>query len=307
MPSEEGGGLGVLDWETLIGRIEDGKCTPFLGAGANYGLLPLGTDIAEAWVREYGYPGGKSAGLEEISQFLAVQSSDAMVPKEKISRMLRARLEQIGDARLDEILVSPENPISLLAELPLPVYITTNYDNLMVRALRRRGKQPREEICRWNSFVKSRPSVFDQPGGYQPTVAAPLVFYLHGSLDVVESLVLTEDDYLDFLVSISRQRILPPRVEEAMTGASLLFLGYRLADMNFRVIFRGLVGALEGSLRRINVSVQLPPSADTPNADAARNYMAKYFDARRVRVFWGTAQNFAAEVRGHWRGGKALA
>ena len=29
------------DWDLLLRRIKAGKCTPFLGAGAAYGVLPL--------------------------------------------------------------------------------------------------------------------------------------------------------------------------------------------------------------------------------------------------------------------------
>jgi hypothetical protein len=297
MSSEESGGLGPLDWETLIGRIQDGKCTPFLGAGANYGLLPLGAEIADAWAHELKFPGGKTPGLEEISQFLAVQAADAVAPKDKISRLLRERLARHSDAELEQILSAPDNPLSLVADLPLPVYITTNYDDLIERALRTRGKDARQEVCRWNSKIRELPSAFDAPGGYRPTPDKPIVFHLHGSFDVADSLVLTEDDYLDFLVSTSRHRILPPRIEEAMTGASLLFLGYRLADINFRMIFRGLVGALEGSLRRMNVSVQLPPPSQDKDSAAWQEYMKKYFEANHVRIFWGSAQMFSTELR----------
>jgi hypothetical protein len=38
--------LGDRDWEILLRRIHDGKCTPFLGAGINHGVLPLGSEIA---------------------------------------------------------------------------------------------------------------------------------------------------------------------------------------------------------------------------------------------------------------------
>ena len=34
------------DWEILLRRIPLGKCVPFLGAGACYGALPLGAEIA---------------------------------------------------------------------------------------------------------------------------------------------------------------------------------------------------------------------------------------------------------------------
>ena len=94
--------------------------------------------------------------------------------------------------------------------------------------------------------------------GFVPTPASPVVFHLHGRLSVPESLVLTEDDYLDFLVTVSRdQKLLPHQIKRAMAGASLLFIGYRLADWNFRVLHRGLVMAGEPSLRRLSVTVQL--------------------------------------------------
>jgi hypothetical protein len=180
------------------------------------------------------------------------------------------------------------------------VYLTTNYDDFMAQALKSRNKSPRTEYCRWNSLLTKDPSVFEQPAGWHPTPANPLVYHLHGFHQKAESLVLTEDDYLDFLVSISRdQNLLPARIQEALTGASLLFVGYRLADWDFRVIFRGLVTKLDSSLRRISVAVQLPP----PSSDAelsAQKYLTEYFDDLHVRVYWGSAAEFVVELRDRW-------
>jgi hypothetical protein len=117
-------------------------------------------------------------------------------------------------------------------------------------------------------------------------------------------LVLTEDDYLDFLVNTSRDRdLLPPRIQEALTGASLLFIGYSLADWTFRVLFRGLVTPTEPSLRRISVTVQLPPVPnDAPDStqQQVQKYLDEYFNRIDMRVYWGTAKEFAAELRQRW-------
>ena len=111
-----------------------------------------------------------------------------------------------------------------------------------------------------------------------------------------ESLVLTEDDYLDFLVNISSdQALLPLRIQRALTGASLLFIGYRLADWSFRVLYRGLISSMEASLRRISVAVQLPPEDQD-----VQNYLAEYFGNINVKVYWGTARDFSAELRERW-------
>jgi hypothetical protein len=243
------------DWDVLLRRIKDGKCTPFLGAGVNAGVLPLGADIARKWAAQYHYPLDDTWDLARVAQFLAIRRRDGMFPKEEIVKAL--------DGVAPPDFSVPGMPHSVLADLPLPVYMTTNYDDFMASALRTRQKTPQTEVCRWNSVLKQESSVFDSPTGFRPTIANPLVYHLHGHRDrTTESLVLTEDDYLDFLVNISRdQNLLPARIQQALAGASLLFVGYRLADWNFRVIFRGLVTQMESPLRRNSVAGQFAPGA----------------------------------------------
>src|SRR5262249_31993337 len=141
------------------------------------------------------------------------------------------------------------------AGLPLPLYLTTNYDDFMVQALAKQDKDPRRDLCRWNPEIQDEPSVFEKEPGYQPTVANPLVFHLHGHTRP-ESLVLTEDDYLRFLAAMAgEQDLLPPPVQKGLATASLLFLGYRLADWNFRVLLQGL----RPRAQRMSVVVLKPP------------------------------------------------
>ena len=284
------------DWDLLLRRIKAGKCTPFLGAGACYGVLPLGKHIAQKWAEDHHYPLEDCSDLARVAQFLAVQY-DSMFPKEEI-------LERFFKNVAPPDFTEPDEPHGILANLPLPVYMTTNYDDFMVRALESQHKDPKQELCRWNELVKDQPSIFVSKPGFDPTPANPVVFHLHGHNKVPESLVLTEDDYLDFLVNISRdQALLPPRIQRALTGASLLFIGYSLADWDFRVLFRGLVTSLESSLRRISVTVQLPPANEAPEStpQQVQNYLDEYFNRTDMRVYWGTAREFAAELRRRWR------
>lgn len=288
------------DWRRLLDRIEDGKCTPFLGAGVNGGFLPTGSSVSRAWAKEFGYPLDNCDALDQVAEFIAIDQ-DAMYPKECFIELLHSELAKIGEPTLGNFLVSPEQPLAVLASLPLPVYITTNYDNLLMRALAAQGKKPRRELCRWNKYLKDVRSVFDSADGFTPDKDNPVVFHLHGHDDVPESLVLTEDDYLDFLVNVSRARVLPPQIEQALTGASLLFVGYRLADINFRVIFRGLIGSLDASLRRISISVQHPRKVAEGNSEQVKHYLAKYFKKLEVQVYWGSAEGFAQELGERWR------
>ena len=52
--------------------------------------------------------------------------------------------------------------------------------------------------------------------------------------------------------------------------------------------------AAEQSLRRLSITVQLKPNEE------ARDYLDKYFSAMSLRVYWGTAQEFMAELHERW-------
>jgi hypothetical protein len=285
------------DWKSLMLRIKEKKCTPFIGAGACAGTLPLGSEISRKWADEYKYPLSDKWDLARVAQFMAVDQDD-MTPKEDIQRQFKG----VGPPDFTK----SDEPHALLADLNLPTYITTNYDSFMSQALKSRDRDPKRELCRWNGFVEmNETSVF--ASGYSPTPANPLVYHLHGHYDLPQSLVLTEDDYLDFLVRLSTdQKLLPPAIQSALAGTSLLFIGYSLSDWNFRVLFRGLVGSLGASLGYTGVAVQLAPNATDASESSlasAQHYLDTYFEKIqkiKVRVYWGDIREFTTELRQRW-------
>ena len=299
-PQEQPKGLTKDSWDILLKRIKGGQCTPFLGAEACKDALRLEADIAREWAQEYDYPLEDCTDLSRVAQFLAVER-DALFPKDLLLERIKEAKPPDFDER-DEI-------HGLLAELPLPIYLTTNYDDFMFQALQRQGKRPEWSLCRWNKAIAHQPCVFDTD--FEPHQATPIVYHLHGHHSVPQSLVLAEDDYVDFLIAISQdEHLIPPRIEEAFTMTSLLFLGYSLSDWNFRVIFRRLVSYLEKSVRPVHICVQLEPFPDgipKHQKERARRYLEKYFNLLDIRIYWGTCREFAAELRGRlqrYRSGK---
>ena len=113
------------DWTILLQAISMGKCTPFLGAGACHGLIPLGAEIAREWARLYSYPMDDDYDLARVSQFIATEYNPAF-PKDSI--MQRFRNHTLPKS------IDPCEPHKVLANLPLPVYITTNYDDFHGRS-----------------------------------------------------------------------------------------------------------------------------------------------------------------------------
>ena len=236
--------------------------------------------------------------MARVAQYLAVLY-DPVYPKEQLQTIYEnADAPSFND---------PTSPYNVLANLHLPIYITSNYDNFMEDALQHSHKDPRRELCRWNqTLLRTQTSILDT--GFQPTSSDPLVYHLNGHYQTPESLVLTEDDYLDFLVNISSEEYeLPPRIQQSFTGSSLLFIGFNPFGWNFRVLFRGLVAATEAGLRRISVTVQMPPLPDgVPDVtrEKVQNYLNDYFDAtdRRMRVYWGSSGAFLTELHQRWQG-----
>jgi hypothetical protein len=289
------GSLSDTFWEVLLPRIKEGRCTPFLGAGAAFPALPLGRDVAEQLSTKHSYPLGDRTDLPRVAQYLAVTRGDQMYPKERVADSFKGYAPPDFSAR--------DEPHSVLSRLPLPIYMTTNYDDLMIRALKAQGREAVRETCRWKShLMKDLPSKFD--GDYVPSAQRPVVFHLHGHLDELRSMVLTEDDYLDFLVQITTdQEILPPRIREAFADSTLLFLGYGLTDWNFRVLFRTLVEYLQKSSRRRHVSVQLLPVTEDMTVEqkqSVQGYFDEYFKELRIGVFWGTCRDFVSELSRRW-------
>jgi len=268
-------------WSILLERINNQRCVPFLGAGASFPALPLGSTIAAEWAREYDYPGDNPKNLVEVAQYLAIKF-DPAYPKEKM-------LKQVASAKRPDF-NAPDEPHALLADLPLPIYLTTNYDDFMVCALKSRHKDARRELCRWNTLIDNEPSVFDHD--FTPTVANPVVFHLHGH-SIAESLVLTEDDYLYFLANLGRDKLLPIPVQRALQRSTCVFIGYRLADWNFRVLFQGL-----RAHRMAGASIAvLKPPGDDELANRQREYLDRYYENMELKVYWGSAAEFTTELR----------
>jgi hypothetical protein len=281
----------------LLRQIERGRCTPILGPAVTYPALPLRSEIARSWAARYEYPFADQDDLTRVAEYVALKY-DQMFPKEELVR-------QYLSGAMPPDFTQPGELHGLLADLPLPVYITTNYDDFMERALESRGKMPRRELCRWNKLIDVE-SQSDADPGYRPTPEEPLVYHLYGHLSVPQSLVLSEGDYWAFLVNISRDRdyVIPSEVARALASTSLLFAGVDAMDTSWRALFYGLVQSFESSLRRISVMVQVPPDAETLQRDPrmVADYLTGYYERFDLRVYWGTVREFAAELHARLKG-----
>ncbi|MGA9996469.1 MAG: SIR2 family protein [Pyrinomonadaceae bacterium] len=291
--------LNDTDWKILTDRIRDGKCTPFIGPGIYSDLYSIRSTVAEKWAGNEDYPLNDSNDLASVSRFLSVKydGNPDYAPDEFIKELRNFRTPPFND---------PDDPHGILATLPLPIYITTNYDDFMTKALQTKYRTPKVEICRWKADLKEESSYLAD--GFTPDAANPSVFHLYGHKDNAASLVLTEDDYFQFMINVAmdaKALLIPPLIQKAISNASLLLLGFRLNDWDFRVLFHLLATCVKMNTRATHVFVQVSPYSNDVGEDVIRkiqNYYNKYFEFRRLKIFveWGTTQDFILKLKKKW-------
>ena len=273
----------------LVGELSDMHCTPVLGTGLADSLLGSRRSLAQEWAKSVRFPMAphQRDDLPQVAQYVAVTKSPNQVRRDlgrfyldKLSASFDDLDEELAGANLEAQIKlawrrhldgQKVDPYAVLARLPIPVYVTTEWTTHLSDALETTDppKLAIVEFCRWNPDVRRWPET-SVPRGYVPDVQHPLVFHVFGKLDVPESLVITEDNFFDFLVSVAEDRsLIPLVVQEALSNSSLLFLGFGLEDWDVRVLLRSLINREVAERLRRNfkhVAAQLD-SRDWLNAE----------------------------------------
>ncbi len=306
-------------WPALLDAIRSGRCTPILGAGLTEGLFGSRREIAARWAEEYRFPLAPFAreDLPEVAQYLAVNQSP-IFPREGLGKFLRNEIwgrygaelsTELKNAGVPDLISAlgelnrkrdPHDPHAVLASLPFPIYITTNPDNLLIGALKAAGKDPQVELCKWNEDMYTE-SVYDREPDFRPTEKRPLVYCLFGQFSDLDSMVLTEDDYFDYLIGVtSNKDLIPGVVRRALADTALLFLGFQLDDWNFRVLYRSIMSQ-EGRSRRkkySHIAAQIDPEEGRIlEPERARRYLESYFGDSDISIYWGSAEDFVKELQ----------
>lgn len=310
----------------LVRNIRRGRCTPIIGPGLSEALIGSQRDIARHWSDQYRFPMGthEKESLPQVSQYLTIHQ-DARFPFDELEDHLRktlqtrykeiltpkllgsrAQLEEIinviGQARRKE---RPLDGYRILADLSLPIYISANQDTLLEDALIEAGKNPTTLLCPWNEYIERKLDAYTD----EPSEQTPLVFHLLGRWNEPDSVVLTEDNYFDFLIGVtSNKALIPEQVRQALSDSSLMFLGFQTESWDFRVLYRSIL-AQPGGSRRSNyaqISAQLEPDDERMiEPQGARRYLEGYFGkSASIDLFWGNAEEFLVELNKVWLGAR---
>jgi hypothetical protein len=230
---------------------------------------------------------------------------------------------RLGYPRLDH---PDRSPMRLLAEMPLPIYLTTSqHEFLEVELANTYHKDPVSEIFYWDDSLRGIESIYDREPNYRPSVQRPLVYHRFGVDRYPDSIVVSEYDHLSTLMSLAELKRntrvadygsdapsgskfdLPSELQYALTRRGLLMLGYDVAAWEFRVLFRWLVRYIVPSRGRGQVrnafAIQLEPGSDQMDAkaQAIKRYVTETFDHLNFEVYWGDADACITELWSHWK------
>jgi hypothetical protein len=200
-----------------------------------------------------------------------------------------------------------EDPLRLLAKLPLPIYITTSYHNFLERMLEAENKRPRTQVCFWSGGrARAKPEHWPDPD-FEPTVVSPAVYHVFGLENYPQTLVLSEDDFMNFLIAVAEDTntqnpIVPLRLREALAESRLILLGYHLPDWEFRILFRFILKFRRSDLSPRSTVIQVIPRIKRIE-DQRRllAYLLHYFDRKQFDVEWTSAEDYIQRLWQEWK------
>jgi hypothetical protein len=307
--------ISPMHWDLIVKRISQGDCVPFLGAAVNlsrppYEGLPLGTEVSARLVR-------KLIGLDENSgedlarvrphkNFKKWRRHEELA-KTAIYNLPRVALHMEGTKTdrtfflelLCEMLPDdkrePSALLQLLAALPLDLIVTTNYDRLLEKAFRVKGRDFELVVQRPKGFTTADEQRAVRDKLLNATV--PIVYKLHGSFgkdptyDATE-IIISEEDYIQFLAIIGVDDVGVPRlIKDRITTSTLLFLGYSLEDWDFRTLYKGLIENLSMHQQRQSFALQKDPP----------QFWVDYWQAKKVTIYNVDLYEFADELREQYK------
>ncbi len=306
---------------SLMTHVDNDHFTPIIGRGITDSLVGPMDDLAKRWAQSFNLPTKlrRRNDLPLAAQFVEVMNNVDTLRSALTDGLREQIVENFGESVedgsaeefnqvlsavwRDRLATVDHDPHQVLAGLPCRIYVIAHPWALMADALVEAGKQPAVELCRWRPDVYEEdwpPSVFDTEPGYVPSVERPLVYHVFGTVDTPDSLVLSSDDYLDFLISVTQDpSLIPKPVRRVLADSALLLLGFGLDGVDVGVLLRALISAEGG--HKLNKYSHVGAQADfRPGAEGRsreQKYLERYFGKYRnpsIDIFWGSIDEFAA-------------
>ena len=296
--------------------------------------LTVDEQLTKIWAKQVKYPMSDDQNLARVAQYYQVEQEGSNLAKEEYLEFLSSLFLEIHSdekgfeetvrglkreiqtrpfAEIVQMLKYPKfpegmnDPLTTLADLPFPIYITTSYHDFLERALEKANKTPRTQMIFWEDSGEFDVSRNQEPDPSLDPITNPVVYHLFGMEKEPGSIVLSEDDYLKFLVTVvsdtdTQNPIVPNGLKRALSSSHLLLLGYHLKDWDFRVLFRFILNYRsnrKGELAKKGIFILLKPKGSDPHL---LDYLKQYFGLKQFEIEWDSTESFAQKLWDVWKG-----
>jgi hypothetical protein len=231
------------DWRVLLKSIRQRKCILLLGPGVTVDPTNPQTDSLPVQLAQGLAAELRNAGKrDEILGF-----GDLTHVAQTYAREMRKRRAGLELAVEDFYTPYRDQTTQLhldLATLPFTLCISTTPERFLLNAF---NEMPDKKPIYDFYHFQPDPKRSQWPQSVAPSATSPekhpLIYDLYGSLDETDSLVLTETDLLDFLVSVAgKTPALHPYVASQFGDptVSFLFLGFGFRHWYIRILLHAL-------------------------------------------------------------------
>jgi hypothetical protein len=292
------------DWKDLVDEIKKGKCILVLGPETSI-ISPDNSDIclsdvlSKELIEELGTDNDFDTKNLEIKDFCCTSLFyNYKTNRNRLIRKVSNFYQQYEN--------SPNKLFDFLAALPFQLIINATPDTRMTKALKGSGKSPVEA---YYNFRGGKIDMVDWDGNRNDP-SNPLVFYLYGSVENDDSLVLTENDLLSYLVAIIKK---DPPIQKNISSElidksnSFLFLGFGFRNWYLRILLYVLLDR-EKKIEREGLSFAFEDFSFIPKDKFP--FISMYFRKEHNIIFTDlTLNNFVEELvkksKGPFSGKKA--
>lgn len=302
-----------VDFETIAVEVAQGNCTPIVGWGIGEYLYGTKLDFSRKLARQLESSQGlpfdshRYGELPLVSQYLRLTNRSRLGTVDAFQNFLKAQVldrmqfhfeRDMSKAQPEAVLreawkvpLEDLDPYRIVAKFHSKVFVTACSDGLLEAALLAEGKTPVVRTIEWQG---TNPRA--EAEKLDPDYDHPLLLHVFGRFQDPNSVVLWEDDFLDFLMGTAQhQALIPNVVKDALTDQTLLFLGFNVTDWSFRVLFRMVKRLMRGGRgdELPNVAVQVEPDGLLfSGPEEARDYLSKYYKSSNIEPYWGTTHDF---------------
>lgn len=263
------------DVSYIAEKVAEKRCILFLGsaihaaapATSHYQYPPnkcplIGTQLSELLADKSGYPDDDLHNLQRVAWHY------------ESKRVFRHRL--INEVR-DAVHTGrePSPVLRGLVRLGFPLVITTNYDQLYEQALHQVAREraraagmPEDQVAQVLAefdkcvYSKNRGKELTKDCAKDPSSERPYLLKIHGDIFQDESIVITDEDYIQFVLRMTDKPKQRPIGEIMLTHLKrwpTLFIGYSLRDYNLRLLFKSLRWGLDDADIIPSYSVDFEP------------------------------------------------